>query len=124
MDVVRHVRRAAGGAKTGHAGTLDPLATGVVVCCLGPATRDVPLVMAQTKIYEAEVDLSAFTTTDDREGARREVAVAAPPDEARLCDAIAPFVGVYGCWRTDSIRRIASNIAVPWLFIRASVDRA
>ncbi len=109
MDVVRHVRRAAGrgleagvdeatgGAaergpspgpsrgeggrkkrrtvKTGHAGTLDPLATGVVICCLGRATKRVEELMGLTKVYEAAVDLTAFTTTDDREGERTEVTV-------------------------------------------------
>lgn len=93
MDVVRRVRRAAAGARTGHAGTLDPLATGVVVCCLGQATRCVDQIMGLTKFYEGEVDLSAFTTTDDREGDRCEVAVAESPDEAALRDALPCFVG-------------------------------
>ena len=93
MDVVRRVRHAAGGVKTGHAGTLDPLATGVVVCCLGKATAWVERIMALTKVYEAEVDLSAFTTTDDREGAREEVDATVPPDEAVVRAALAGFVG-------------------------------
>lgn len=98
MDVVRRVRRAAraGGAakaKVGHAGTLDPLATGVVVCCLGKATRQVERIMGMTKVYEAEVDLSAFTTTDDREGERQEVNVATPPTEAQVREVINRFVG-------------------------------
>lgn len=94
MDVVRRVRRAAGGARTGHCGTLDPLATGVVVCCLGSATRAVERLMGMAKCYEAGVDFSAFTTTDDREGPRTEVDVASPPDEAALREALARFVGV------------------------------
>ena len=94
MDVVRRVRRAAGGVKTGHAGTLDPLATGVVVCCLGRATKAVPRLMDLTKVYEAQVDLGAFTDTDDLEGDRREVAVAAPPDREAVLEALAEFVGL------------------------------
>ena len=94
MDVVRRVRCAAGGAKTGHAGTLDPLATGVVVCCLGKATKSVPRLMDLTKVYEATVDLSAFTGTDDLEGTRIEVAGAAPPDGATLAEALQSFVGL------------------------------
>jgi len=94
MDVVRRVRRAAGGAKTGHAGTLDPLASGVVVCCLGRATKAVPRLMDRGKVYLAEVDLSAFTTTDDREGERHEVAVSDPPDEARIDAVLRGFLGV------------------------------
>ncbi len=93
MDVVRRVRRAAGWPKTGHAGTLDPLATGVVICCLGRATRCVERLMGMTKIYETQVDLSAFTTTDDREGPREEVAVATPPGQADLEKALDSFVG-------------------------------
>jgi tRNA pseudouridine55 synthase len=93
MEVVRRVRRAAGGVKTGHAGTLDPLATGIVVCCLGKATRLVEQIMGLPKVYEAQVDLSAFTTTDDREGPRTEVTVAAPPSEEALRAALASFVG-------------------------------
>ncbi len=93
MTVVRRVRRAAGGVKTGHAGTLDPLATGLVICCLGPATRTVPGLMGLTKVYETQIDLSAFTSTDDREGERREVAVAAPPDLTRLRAALEGFLG-------------------------------
>ena len=83
MDVVRRVRRAAGNCKTGHAGTLDPLASGVLICCLGKATKAVERLMGLTKVYEATVDLSAFTATDDAEGEREEVAVErAPTDEA------------------------------------------
>jgi tRNA pseudouridine55 synthase len=94
MDVVRHVRRATGMKKVGHAGTLDPLATGVVIACIGRATKAVPRLMGMTKVYEGEVDLSAFTTTDDREGPREDVAVAAEPDEATLRAAIEGFVGL------------------------------
>jgi len=93
MDVVRRVRRLAGGAKTGHAGTLDPLATGVVVCCIGTATRCVPVLMDMTKIYEAQIDLSAFTNTDDREGERQEVPVHDCPDQQQLLGAIDRFIG-------------------------------
>ena len=70
MDVVRKVRKAAGFVKTGHAGTLDPLATGVVVCCIGSATKAVERIMKLPKVYDTKIDLSAFTQTDDREGER------------------------------------------------------
>jgi tRNA pseudouridine55 synthase len=93
MDVVRRVRRAAGGVKTGHAGTLDPLASGVVICCLGSATRVVPRLMDLPKTYVAEVDLSAFTPTDDREGQRQEVLVPVPPDAAAVTAALPAFIG-------------------------------
>lgn len=93
MDVVRRVRRAAGGAKTGHAGTLDPLATGVVVCCLGKATGWVERLMGLTKVYEARIDLSGFTTTDDREGGLEVVPVSDPPTEQGVRAALGRFVG-------------------------------
>ena len=93
MDVVRRVRRAAGGAKTGHAGTLDPLATGVVICCLGKATKCVEKLMGQPKAYHTVIDLSAFTNTDDLEGEREEVAVATLPTREQVEAVIPQFVG-------------------------------
>lgn len=67
-DVVSKVRRVFGIKKVGHAGTLDPLATGVLVVCVGPATRLSEYVMHQTKAYRARVRLGVTTTTDDAEG--------------------------------------------------------
>ena len=72
-DVCRFIRRRTGGAKVGHAGTLDPLATGVLVVCLGTATKLVDQIMGTEKVYRAEIDLSAVSTTDDREGEIRVV---------------------------------------------------
>lgn len=93
MDVVRRVRRAAGGCKTGHAGTLDPLATGVVICCLGKATKSVESLMGQPKIYDTTIDLSAFTTTDDLEGERIEVDCPDPPVLRVVKDVLGRFLG-------------------------------
>jgi tRNA pseudouridine55 synthase len=93
MTAVAAVRRRAGGVRTGHAGTLDPLATGVLVMALGRATRSIERLMATDKRYRTEIDLTAFTATDDREGDRTEVAVATPPDEAAVQAALARFTG-------------------------------
>ena len=98
MDVVRRVRRACGSSrsrklKVGHAGTLDPLATGVVVCCVGRATRCVEHLMGMPKVYEAQVDLSAFTATDDLEGDRQEVPIERPPVEEDVRNAVRTFLG-------------------------------
>jgi len=93
MDVVRRVRKAAGHCKTGHAGTLDPLASGVVICCLGRGTKLVERLMGQPKTYEATVDLSAFTATDDLEGEREAVDVPAPPTADAVRAACAAMVG-------------------------------
>lgn len=67
-DVVARVRRLAGQRSVGHAGTLDPLATGVLVVLLGKATVLAQYVMAGRKVYEANVRFGAATTTDDAEG--------------------------------------------------------
>lgn len=93
MRAVEIARRRAGRAKAGHAGTLDPLATGILVVAFGRATKAIDLLMATEKRYETDIDLSAFTSTDDREGERREVAVAAPPTREAVERALAGFVG-------------------------------
>lgn len=67
-DVVAQVRRAINLKKVGHAGTLDPMATGVLVLCLGKATRLSEYVMGHDKVYEAEVCLGIETDTYDVEG--------------------------------------------------------
>ncbi|HLU09252.1 MAG TPA: tRNA pseudouridine(55) synthase TruB [Oceanobacillus sp.] len=67
-DVVARTRRTLGLKKVGHAGTLDPLATGVLVLCLGGATRLSEYVMETTKRYRATVHLGVETDTYDAEG--------------------------------------------------------
>ncbi len=91
---VEIVRRRAQFAKAGHAGTLDPLASGVLVIALGRGTKAVERLMATEKEYLAEIDLSAFTACDDREGERREVEVAVPPTRGEVEAALRRFEGV------------------------------
>lgn len=79
MTAIAIVRRKTG-LKAGHAGTLDPLATGVLVVGLGRATKTLERFMKTRKTYRTDIDLSAFTATDDREGDREEVDVRNPPD--------------------------------------------
>ena len=67
-DVVARVRRATQIRRVGHAGTLDPFATGVLVCCIGPATRLVQFLVGLDKEYEATVRLGYATDTQDRAG--------------------------------------------------------
>lgn len=67
-DVVSRIRRLSGQKAVGHAGTLDPLATGVLVVLLGKATALSNYAMAGRKTYAAEVVLGVATTTDDAEG--------------------------------------------------------
>jgi tRNA pseudouridine55 synthase len=82
-------------AKVGHAGTLDPLATGVLVMAIGRATAAIDRLMATDKRYETSIDLSAFTTTDDREGQRSEITVAQPPTHERIAGTLARFTGEF-----------------------------
>ncbi|MGZ8737501.1 MAG: tRNA pseudouridine(55) synthase TruB [Nocardioides sp.] len=67
-DVVARVRRLAGTRKVGHAGTLDPLATGVLLLGVNRATRLLGHLMLTEKAYDATVRLGAGTNTDDAEG--------------------------------------------------------
>jgi tRNA pseudouridine55 synthase len=67
-DVVQRVRRASGQRHTGHAGTLDPAAEGVLLVCLGKATRVVEYLMDSRKRYRAHVTFGAVSDTGDSEG--------------------------------------------------------
>src|SRR5215216_7059835 len=67
-DVVARVRRAAATRRVGHAGTLDPFATGVLVVCLGRATRLVQFLVGLDKEYVATVRLGFATDTQDLTG--------------------------------------------------------
>ena len=97
-DVVAKARRALGTRKVGHAGTLDPMATGLLVLGSGPATRLLTHLVGLDKTYTTTIRLGITTVTDDREGDRLETAeaslvaqVAADPD--RIAAAIARLTG-------------------------------
>lgn len=93
MTAVEVIRRKAGGAKTGHAGTLDPRATGVLVLALGNATKLISRLMDTDKHYRTTIDLRAFTTTDDLEGEATPVDVAQSPSIEQVRAALSQFVG-------------------------------
>jgi tRNA pseudouridine55 synthase len=67
-DVVAAARRALGTRRVGHAGTLDPFASGLLLLCVGPATRLAEYATALAKRYEATLRLGVATDTDDRTG--------------------------------------------------------
>jgi tRNA pseudouridine55 synthase len=90
-DVVLAARRAFGESRIGHAGTLDPFATGLLVLLLGRATRLLPHLEGVPKEYDAVIALGRETDTDDLEGAT--VREAAPPSDAAIADAIARLTG-------------------------------
>lgn len=68
LEVVKIVRRLSGERGVGHAGTLDPGATGVLPVCLGQATRVIPFIVEAHKIYLAEIELGVSTDTYDADG--------------------------------------------------------
>lgn len=81
--------------KVGHAGTLDPMATGLLILAIGKATKRIESLMKLDKQYEAQITLGARSTTDDAEG---ELSVVQSPlnlDEATIREAITSFQGGY-----------------------------
>lgn len=94
-DAVNRVQRwLPRGTKVGHTGTLDPLATGVLVVCVGAATRLADYVQAMGKSYTSRFRLGATSTSDDADGAVSEVPNAQPVPQERIDGALAGFVGV------------------------------
>lgn len=91
-------RLRAGGApkrvKVGHGGTLDPLATGLLVILIGKATRLCEQVMADDKEYLATINLASVSPTDDLESEPQPVDVPCIPDAAAIERTLATFVGV------------------------------
>ncbi|NJL34130.1 MAG: tRNA pseudouridine(55) synthase TruB, partial [Chloroflexaceae bacterium] len=84
-DVVARMRRVVGrGVKVGHAGTLDPAATGVLPVAVGQATRLIEYLTDAQKGYRALVALGTTTTTDDAEGEVLEQRAVPPLDHATL----------------------------------------
>jgi tRNA pseudouridine55 synthase len=90
-DVVNVVRRAIGERRVGHAGTLDPFATGLLVVLAGRATRLIPHVSGDPKVYEATIRFGTETDTEDLHGA--VVREAAAPEETAVRAAIPALTG-------------------------------
>jgi len=90
--VVNKVRWALDAKKAGHAGTLDPEATGVLAVALGEATKTVPFITDALKAYTFTVRLGQATNTDDAEGEVIAESDARPSDE-QIKDALLPFLG-------------------------------
>jgi tRNA pseudouridine55 synthase len=90
--VVNKVRWALDAQKAGHAGTLDPEATGVLAVALGEATKTVPYITDALKAYEFTVRLGQATNTDDAEGQVIAQSDARPTD-TQITDALAGFLG-------------------------------
>lgn len=91
--VVDHVQRLVKPAKAGHAGTLDPLATGILVVCVGPATRLIPLIQEQRKTYRGKFELGRRSDTDDITGQVTAVPEAREVSKAKIAEALPAFLG-------------------------------
>src|SRR6478609_5040569 len=97
--MVGHVKRLLPkGTKIGHAGTLDPFATGVLLLLVGKATKACERLMDAPKQYETTVRFGATTETDDPESPAqpwiaRSGAAIVPPSPAAIADAVARFSG-------------------------------
>jgi tRNA pseudouridine55 synthase len=92
-QVVGRLRRLLGTKKIGHAGTLDPLATGLLVCGVGRATRLLGDLMGETKVYRARLRFGAETSTEDADGEVTAVRDASGLTRAALVAAGEGFVG-------------------------------
>jgi tRNA pseudouridine55 synthase len=116
-DVVARCRRLAGTRKVGHAGTLDPMATGVLVVGVGRATRLLTYVVGADKAYDATIRLGVGTTTDDAEG---EVTTAAGVGEGVGRAALDREVAVL----TGPIQQVPTTVSAIKVDGRRAYDRA
>ena len=105
-DVVARIRRAAGTRKVGHAGTLDPMATGLLIVGIGSSTRLLTYIVGADKEYEGTIRLGQSTTTDDAEG---EIIATA---ETRLLDSL-DSAGLQAGIRklTGDIQQVPSSVS-------------
>ncbi len=92
-DVVARVRRLAGTRKVGHAGTLDPMATGVLVLGVNRATRLLGHLLVTDKTYDATLHLGSSTTTDDAEGEVLETRPTAGLTDEEVLTGLSGLVG-------------------------------
>ena len=92
-DVVQRVRKALRQRSVGHAGTLDPLATGVLVVAVGEGTKLVSHLQSDDKRYQVTIALGAETDSHDADGEVTETADVPPLDAAMVEQALQPFIG-------------------------------
>lgn|GEM_PF-65161 len=93
-DVVQRVRRWSKQRRIGHTGTLDPLASGILVLCLGPSTRLVEYYQGHPKTYYAEIVLGKATDTYDAFGEVTKVAAIPPLSIEQIDQTLAQFRGI------------------------------
>ena len=114
-DVVARARRVLSVRKVGHAGTLDPMATGLLVLGVGAATRLLGYVGGHDKTYEARVRFGQTTVTDDREGEVLATVSAAELDDDAIRAALAQ--------QTGPLQQVPSSVSAVKVDGRRSYDR-
>lgn len=117
-DVVARTRRAFGTRKVGHAGTLDPMATGLLVVGIEAATRLLTFVVGADKTYRATIRLGQSTGTDDADG---EITAAADP--ARVAAITAERIGAGVAALTGAISQVPSAVSAIKVDGRRAYDR-
>ncbi len=95
-DVVAIARRALNTKKIGHCGTLDPMATGLLMLVIGRATKIQDLLMSEDKEYVGTLTLGAVTSTQDRQGEVLETRPVPEFSEERIHQAFGAFMGEFG----------------------------
>ncbi|HXB92051.1 MAG TPA: tRNA pseudouridine(55) synthase TruB [Puia sp.] len=101
FDVVKKLRRLVKTKKVGHAGTLDPLATGLLILCTGKFTKRINEFMAQEKEYTGEITLGATTPTFDLESEPADLKDPGAVTRSGVQEALAGFTGEI--WQTPPI---------------------
>ncbi len=114
-DVVARARRVLSVRKVGHAGTLDPMATGLLVLGVGAATRLLGHAAGHDKTYEATIRFGAATVTDDREGEVLTTASTAGLDDDAIRTALAA--------QTGPLQQVPSSVSAVKVDGRRSYDR-
>jgi tRNA pseudouridine55 synthase len=92
-DVVYRLRRKLGMKKIGHAGTLDPMATGLLIMLIGKATRISQYLMSTDKVYEGEATLGVVTDSQDAEGEMMETRPVPELSESAVREVMKGFLG-------------------------------
>jgi tRNA pseudouridine55 synthase len=121
FGVVALVRRLSGERRVGHAGTLDPDATGVLPVCLGQGTRLIEFLAEATKIYRAEIELGIATDTYDATGKVTQRCDASSLTEEQVEKALFSFIGFID--QTPPMYSAVKQQGVPlYRWARAGVD--
>lgn len=120
-DVVARLRRAFGTRRVGHAGTLDPMATGVLVVGVDWATKLLTYVVGSDKTYAATIRLGLATTTDDAEGEPLAAVDASGVSAAAVAQAVATLTGAIS-QRPSSVSAIKIDGRRAYARVRAGED--